>query len=382
MLKTYAQGFPLKDPESIILIADHFVCSPDKKVRRLLKMQENFAKKHKTVFYKNKASQAQGICHTLMMESHLLPGQLAAGTDSHSSMWGALGALAIPVGATAMANAFLTKEILLTVPETIKIGFVGELAKNCSARDVILYLMTFLPLSKVMGKIIEYDIKKLNWPVDELSVLTNQAKEMGALSAIMTPNKKVIDYLCKQRKLTKKQIEKLIIKSDTKAVYAGDFLIDLNKVKAMVALPGDPKNTVNLEDLKKRPKIDKAFIGSCVGGKWEDLQTAAKILKGKKVAKGVKLIIQPASKKIIKKMKEKRLDLIFKKAGAEIIPSNCGGCIGQGLARVEKKEIGIFTSTRNYQGRSGPGQVYLASPQTVAASAIAGRICFWKEAKQ
>jgi len=381
LLKNHAPDLPIKDPESIILVADHFIEDESPAVKKLIKTQEDFARKEKTIIYKNKGSKAQGICHLLMLENHLLPGQLAAGTDSHSCMWGTVGALGIPVGATAMANAFLTGDILLTVPPTIKIGFSGKLPKNCSARDVVMHLITILPSEKLPGAVLEFDIQNLDWPIDELSILANQAKEIGSLTSLMIPNKTVIDFLVKKRKLSRKKIEQAIVKSDANAEYEASFAIDLSKVEPMVALPGNPKNVIAISQLSPAPKITKAFIGSCVGGKLEDVKRAVKILKGKKVKKGVKLIVQPGTQEIYKKAQKKGWDKIIKKAGGIFCFPNCGGCIGQGPARVQKGETAIFCSTRNYPGRTGEGEAYLASAETVTLSSIAGEICTTEEIK-
>jgi len=375
LLKNQAPDLLIKNPDSIILVADHFIEDESVAVKKLIKAQEEFAKKNKTVIYKSQGNKAQGICHLLMLQDHLLPGQLAAGTDSHSCMWGTVGALGIPVGATAMANAFLTGDILLTVPPTIKISFSGNLPKNCSARDVVMHLMTVLPSEKLPGAVLDFDIQNLDWSVDELSVLANQAKEIGALTSLMVPNKNVIDFLAKKRKLSKKKIEQMISRSDADADYQACFTVDLGKVEPMVALPGNPKNVAPINQLSPRPKITKAFIGSCVGGKLEDIKKATKVLKGRKIAKGVKLIVQPGSQEIYKKAQKNGWLEIVKKAGGQVCFPNCGGCIGQGPARVGKGETAIFASTRNYHGRTGEGKVYLASSETVVSSAIVGKIC-------
>lgn len=379
LLEKYAPNQLVKDAESIIIVADHFLCSKKLEVKNLLKKQKKFALKNKTVFYDNNKNWAKGICHTLMIENHLLPGQLAAGTDSHSSMWGVTGALGIPVGATAMANAFLTKDFLLTVPDSIKISFKGKLAKSCTARDVAFYIMTLLSPDQIQGKVLEFNSQSLNWSVDELSVMANQAKEMGALSCVMIPNKKTIEFLSRKRKISIGKLNKLIIYPDKNAKYFAKYKVDLNKIRPMIAKPGNPRDVVKISSFARRPKIKKAYIGSCVGGKWEDVKKAVDIIKGTKIAKGVKLIFQPASKNVYEKMVKNKLITVIKRSGGQVIPCNCGGCIGQGEARLGKNEVGIFSSTRNYTGRLGLGKAYLASPETVAASAIAGKICYKDE---
>lgn len=380
MAKLLADNIPeflVVNPESVLLFADHFVANADKadhQIHQLVTAQQQFAQQWQINLYENQGCQAEGIGHNLMIENHLLPGQLAAGTDSHSSMWGVLGALGIPIGATAMANAFLTKDTLLKVPESVKISFKGALNQGCSAKDVILSLIASLPPRQVRGKIIEFEIEGFDWPVDELSVLTCMVKEMAALTSIMVPNEKVINYLAKQRGVSREEIESMIVRSDPDAQYSSEFNVNLDEIEPMVALPNSPFNSIPISQLSERVKINKAFIGSCVGGKWEDLIRAAQVLINAKVAEGVKLIIQPATMTVYNNAIAQGLAEIFQQAGALFLPPNCGACIGQGPGRVNKEEVGISASTRNYSGRMGEGQVYLASPAVVASSAAAGYI--------
>lgn len=376
LITNHAPQLPVNDPQSVLLFADHFVanCQSDPQVQELLNSQQNFAKNQKINLYKNDQEAAVGICHNLMIENHLLPGQLAAGTDSHSSMWGVLGVLGIPIGATAMANAFLTKDILMKVPESVKVSFTGTLNQTCSAKDVILNLIASLSPRQVRGKIIEFGIEGLDWPVDELSVLTSMVKEMGALTSIMIPNKNVINYLAKQRGVGVEEIESMIVRSDPDAQYSSEFNINLDEIEPMVALPDSPSNSIPISQLSETIRIDRAFIGSCVGGKLTDLIKAALVLTNQHIAEGVKLIIQPATMAIYNQAVAEGLSDIFIMAGALFLLPNCGACIGQGPGRVEKNEVAISASTRNYQGRMGEGQVYLASPVVVASSAVAGHI--------
>lgn len=382
MLSKYAPGLPIEDPASIVLFADHVVASQDPQACQLLNAQQKFAQSHELTLHKHQDTQALGIGHNLMIEHYLLPGQLGSGTDSHSGIWGVLNSLGIPVGATAMANAFLTKDILIDLPSSVKIKLEGELPENCSAQDVALYLTVNLPSKEVGGTIFEFDTERLDWSVDNLSVLSCMAKEAGAITTIMVPNEKTIQFLMQQRGLNREEVEKMIVRSDLEAEYAATYTIDLRQIQPMVALPGSPRNAIPIRDLSKGIKIQKAFIGSCVGGKFEDLYRAAQVLKGRKVAQGVQLVIQPSTKAIFQRAEREKIITIFEEAGALLFPPNCGACFGQGIGRAETGETSISTATRNYPSRGGPGKVYLASPETVAASAIAGEIRTKQESKR
>ncbi|PIS09004.1 hypothetical protein COT75_04045 [Candidatus Beckwithbacteria bacterium CG10_big_fil_rev_8_21_14_0_10_34_10] len=375
LLKENLAEFPVSDPASIFLFADHFVeniGNPNHPVNNLLLNQSQFSQEKAIVCH------TDGIGHNLMIERFLLPGQLAIGTDSHSSMWGALGTLGIPVGATSMAAAFISKDHLITVPSLVRIDLKGNLPSGCSARDISLYLSQVIPLTKIRGKIIEFRLDGQDWNLDELAVLTCTAKEMGALTAIIEPNETIIEFLKKNRKLAE-NIEDLIVKSDPEAKYDHIFSIQTREVEPMIALPGNPNNTIPISELEEKPIIDKAYIGGCVGGKLSDLISAAKILKGKKINPETTLFVQPATRDILEKATQLGIVKILSQAGAIILNPNCGACIGQGQGRIEKGEIGIYNTTRNYPGRVGEGEVYLSSAETVASSAIQGRICSFEE---
>lgn len=368
----------VQGPQSVFLVADHFIANVGQTshpVHRLLAAQNQFGQEQGLTVFTNEQQCAQGICHNLMIEGQLLPGQLGAGTDSHTGMWGVLGALGWPVGATAMTNALLTKDIKIKVPESVKITIDGQINPACSARDVMSYLAATVPPEQLKDTVIEFEVKNLNWSVDELAVLTCLAKELGALSAIIKPNEQVIQYLLENRGLTADQIKQMIVKSDPEAEYKNILNIDLAQISPMV-IPPPGQKPIMIEQMEKPVPIQRAYIGGCVGGKWEDLVRAAAVLKDKKVAEGVHLAIQPATKKVWQKAIDEGLAVIFIAAGAEFLCPNCGACIGQGEGAVQTGETAIFNTTRNYGGRMAAAEVWLASAETVALSAVKGKIYF------
>lgn len=369
--------FPVADPQSVNFFSDHFVANlsqPNHPIHSLTQKQRRFAQEHNIRVWDNNGQCDQGIGHNLMIEGVLYPGQIGAGTDSHTSMWGVLGALGIPVGATTMANALVTKDILFSVPESVKVNFEGGLSSNVSARDVMFYLLKTLPLDIISGKVMEFAIDNLDLPVDELAVLTCLAKELGALTAIMAPNDQVIKYLV-ARGLPKKQVKDMIVASDPDACYSAEFNVDLSIVKPMVLPPPIPNIQPPLE-INQLPDIpiQRVYIGGCVGGKWHDLKQTAATLKGKKIPLQVELLIQPATLGVYQRMLAEGMLKIFQQAGAKVLTPNCGACIGQGEGKVTSGETAVFTTTRNYGGRMKAALVWLASPKIACESALLGKI--------
>jgi len=380
LLKHYVPDFEIQDPQSIVLFIDHFVanCMNDNHpFHALVTTQQQFAKKHGiNLHYENAQDCALGICHPKMIEGHLLPGQLWAGTDSHSTMGGVLNALGLPIGATALANALINKETLVRVPASIKISFNNGLTKDVSARDVILKIMQIIPLRQIKGKVIEFDVNNLDWSIDEMAVLTCLSKELGALTAIISPNERIIRHLQKTRFLSEKEVEEMFVKADESAEYAGEFAVDLQDVEPMFLPPpiAGFQKPITVSQLEQEVLIQKAIIGGCAGGKLEDLRMAAEILKDNQVAEGVQLFVQPATILIWAQAEKEGLLDIFKNAGAQILPPSCGACIGQGPSRIKKDEIAVANTTRNHLGRMGDGPVWLASAKTVAMAALEGKI--------
>jgi len=326
---------------------------------------------------------SEAICHNAVVEDIALPGQIVIGTDSHTCMAGVLGCFAFGVGSTDMANAWYTKDIRIKVPETVRFVLTGRKRDDVSAKDVMLKILStdYMKQGKGIGQVLEFAGDGLkDWSIDERATLTNMAVEAGGTTGIVEPDDVTLEYLVEMRGLDAAEIRKGFLQSDPDAEYAAVFEIILAEIRPMVATPGDPRNGINIDELPAEVRIDAAYGGSCTGGKMADMDMYAAVLRraleqGKRVAPGVHLYLQFGSQKIKQYAREKGYIEIFERAGAELIDPSCGACINAGPGASKSAEtVTVSAQNRNFPGRSGPGQVYLASPYVVAASAIAGRI--------
>ena len=399
------EGAKVTDPASVWAFRDHLTfldlvmpkahrdMGLKEQAEKLATVQEAFAKKQSVKLYgevhrDGKLVGSEAICHNKVIEEIALPGQLVAGTDSHTCMAGALGCFAFGVGSTDMANAWYTKDIRVTVPETARFVLNGTLKPGVCAKDVMLYILSseFFKSGKGIGKVLEFAGEGIaSMSLDERATLTNMAVEAGGFTGIIEADEVVVDYLSNQRDLDPDDVRWRIVKADPGASYLARFDIDLAAIDPMVATPGDPRNGIPLKDLAaasggKRVKIDIAYGGSCTGGKKADMDMYASVLadavkKGKKVADGVHLYIQFGSQDIRRYAEKKGYLAIFAAAGAELVDPSCGACIKAGPGVSDSPEqVTVSAINRNFPGRSGPGKVYLASPLVIAASAIAGHI--------
>lgn len=322
---------------------------------------------------------SEAICHNAVLEDIALPGQLIIGTDSHTCTAGALGCFAFGVGSTEMANAWLTKDVRVTVPKSVRYDIVGPKPDAIVAKDVMLFIMAhdYIRTGKAIGQVLEFGGPGLTpFGIDERATLTNMAVEAGATTGIIESDATTHAYLQAMRG----SVAGVDLHSDADADYAARFTIDLSTIRPMVALPGDPRNGIDIDDLQAPVKINIAYGGSCTGGKMADMDMYASVLgraldRGQRVAEGVELYIQFGSQKIRKYAEGKGYIALFEKAGAHVINPSCGACIkaGPGVSS-NKDQVTVSAINRNFPGRSGPGSVYLASPLVVAASAIAGTI--------
>ncbi len=307
--------------------------------------------------------------HTLIEQGLAYPGSTAVTTDSHANILGSIGAFGQGMGDQDIAVAFSKGKVWFKVPKSVKITLKGKRPDNLYAKDIVLNLLNRFGANKLLGYSIELygdEVDKLT--LDERITIASMATEMGAIIILFTPNQEVMDYC---QKASGKDLERLT--ADENANYEQVFELDISKFVPMVSLPGKPHDSVNILEAK-RTKIDSAFIGSCTNGRIEDLREAANILKGKKVAPGVVLKIVPTTDKIwIQCLKEGLLE-IFKESGALVSNAGCAGCAAGQVGQNGPGEITISTGNRNFPGKQGKGQVYLASPATVAASALAGYI--------
>ena len=395
----FGEGAKVSEPESVFTFRDHLtfldVVMPDAhkqmgldaQAASLATVQESFSKKHGIRLYgevtrDGRTVGSEAICHNKVIEELALPGQVVAGTDSHTCMGGALGCFAFGVGSTDMANAWFTRDVRVKVPETVRFVLSGELRPGVCAKDVMLHIlaMDHFKTGKGIGQVLEFSgegVKKMS--LDERATLTNMAVEAGSFTGIIEADEVVVAYLTEMRGLPADEVRQRIVRADPDASYAASFEIDLGKVVSMVATPGDPRNGVALTDLGE-VKIQIAYGGSCTGGKKADMDMYAAVLEralaqGRKVADGVQLYIQFGSQHIRQYAEQKGYLEIFQRVGANIVDPSCGACIRacQGVS-VRADEVTVSAINRNFPGRSGPGQVYLASPWVVAASAIAGKI--------
>ncbi len=399
-LRGFGPDAAVEETESVYLFRDHLTLLDsvmpqfqrdiglDTQAQRLKAVQENFAKRRGIMLYgevyrDGRLVGSEGICHNKIIEDVALPGQLVAGTDSHTCMAGALGCLAFGVGSTDMANAWRTRDVRITVPETARLILRGVLRWGVSAKDVMLHILSqpFFKSGGAIGKVLEFaGDGAMALPLDERATLANMAVEAGGFTGIVDTDDIVVSYLAPRRGLSVDEVSRMIVRADEGAQYCATFEFDLATVVPMIATPGDPRNGIPLGALQREVKIDIAYGGSCTGGKKADMDMYAHVLssalaKKKRVAPGVQLFLQFGSQEIFRYAQEKGYPEIFERAGAEVVGPSCGACIKAGPGSSESPDqVTISAQNRNYPGRSGPGRVYLASPFVVAASAIAGRI--------
>src|SRR5689334_5913758 len=386
----------VSQPESVFAFRDHLtflsrVMSPKHRQMGLLERaeglattQESFTSQQKIKLYgENPEGGSEAICHNAVVEDLALPGQVVIGTDSHTCMAGVLGCFAFGVGSTDMANSWYTKDIRIRVPETVKYVLKGKKRADVAAKDVMLYILAtdYMKSSQGIGKVLEFAGEDLmNWPMDERATLTNMAVEAGGFTGIIEPDEATLAYIVTTRGADADEVRKGFVFSDEDAEYAAVFEIDLDEIRPMVALPGDPRNGIPIDQLTEEVRIDAAYGGSCTGGKMADMDMYARVLQnalahGKRVAPGVHLYLQFGSQRIKQYAREKGYIEIFNEAGAELIDPSCGACINAGPGASKTAEtVTVSAQNRNFPGRSGPGKLYLASPYVVAASAIAGKI--------
>ncbi|HEY3494831.1 MAG TPA: aconitase family protein [Polyangiaceae bacterium] len=392
------------DPDSILLFRDHLtfvehVLGRDprrlpllEQARLLPVLQQRFAERHGLELFGEvaEAGVARGshaICHEEILESVAEPGMIVVGTDSHTSTAGALGCLAFGVGSSDMAAAFMTRDVRLTIPETIRVVLRGALPPGTCAKDVMLTLFgtELVKRGAATGRVLEFGGDGLlGLPLDERATLANMAVEAGALTGIVEVDARVAEEVAELRGGDASRFRERATLPDPGADYAGSVEIDLSRVEPMLARPGDPKNVLPLSELRRGSsppvRIDIAYAGSCTGGKRRDMDLYASVLvpaaeRGERVAAGVRLYLQFGSQRVRRHATDSGYLAAFERVGATVLDPACGACIAAGPGVSETAEqITVSASSRNYRGRSGPGQVYLASPLVVAASALAGEL--------
>jgi 3-isopropylmalate/(R)-2-methylmalate dehydratase large subunit len=389
----------VNDASSIIFFRDHLtfldeVISEEKKKIGLLDLatqlklkQEDFAKKQGIKLHGELKDRkgSEGICHSIVLESYALPGQLNIGSDSHTPHVGAIGCVAFGIGTTDVFNGWITKDVRVKVPDSVKIVIRGKRNANATAKDFILKILSldYVRSGKALAKVMEYAgeaIEELS--VDERATMTNMAAEIGGFTGIVAPDKKTVDFLVERRGMDRGEAEAMIegLNSDEDAQYAHGIELDAAEITPMVATPGDPGNGKYIRDLHTPVPVEIAYGGTCTAGKNEDMDMYAAVLadalrQGKRVAESVQFFIQFGSQETREYCLRKGYLDVFQKAGARVIEPSCGACINAGPGvSTRADQVVISAQNRNFPGRSGPGQMYLASPLTVAASAVAGYI--------
>lgn len=358
------------DNEKIALVMDHFAPNKDIKAAEQCKQCRDFANKHDIKHYYDVGD--MGVEHALLPEKGLIaPGELIIGADSHTCTYGAFGAFSTGVGSTDMAAAMATGEVWFKVPSAIKFNLKGKLKQNVSGKDVILHIIGNIGVDGALYKSMEFMGEGLSsLTMDDRACISNMAIEAGAKNGIFEVDDKTIDYL---KDIVHRDYK--IFKADENAVYEKVIDIDLASIEPMVACPHLPENTKEAKELKNI-KIDQVVIGSCTNGRISDMETAANILKGKKIAKNVRCIIIPATQKVYKECIKRGYMDIFIDSGCAVSTPTCGPCLGGYMGILAHDEVAVTTTNRNFVGRMGDktSKVYLASPATAAYSALTGYI--------
>jgi 3-isopropylmalate/(R)-2-methylmalate dehydratase large subunit len=358
------------DPAKIALIPDHFVPNKDIKSAQQCLVMRNFAKEQKIVHYYEVGE--MGIEHALLPEQGIvLPGDLVVGADSHTCTYGALGAFSTGVGSTDFAAAMITGEVWFRVPETIKIVYQGRRRPWVDGKDLILYTIGKIGVDGALYKAMEFTGETIaNLPMDSRLTMANMAVEAGGKNGIIAPDRITKDYVQSRAKRPYK-----FFHSDSDARYSQILEMDVSRVEPQVAFPHLPSNVKPISAVGD-VAIDQAVIGSCTNGRLDDLRTAARVLKGKKRAPYVRLIIIPATQEVYRQAMKEGLMEIFLDANAVISTPTCGPCLGGYMGILGKGERAVTTTNRNFVGRMGhpESEVYLANAAVAAASAVLGKL--------
>jgi 3-isopropylmalate/(R)-2-methylmalate dehydratase large subunit len=402
---TFGRPLALHDPASIVVFEDHtsYVAQSPAHVKgglvpnviAMCRAQREFAGEYGLRFHRTLTDEeaarddggnVAGISHAMVAEHYALPGQVVVGTDSHTPHSGALGCVAFGVGTTDMANAFVTGAVRLTVPQTLRVQLDGALPAGVTAKDVVLHLLS-LPAIRAgagVGKVFEFGgavVRALH--TDERATLTNMTAELGGFTGIVEPDAETVRFLKERRNVDVALAPWM--RSDEGAAYADILRVDCSALAPMVARPGDPGNGIPLADIAERANVDIAYGGSCTAGKREDFDHYHEVLawaaaRGMRVSSRVRLYLQFGTTAVRDYCIARGYVDVFEKVGAQILQPSCGACANCGPgSSTDAAQVTVSAINRNFPGRSGPGQVWLASPPTVAASAIAGRLVSFEE---
>ena len=401
----FVRPLPIVSPESVVVFEDHssYVTSSPSHLKNglvpnMLDMcraqrqfvEENHLRCHRTLTDEEAVQEQReapaarnvaGISHAMMIEHYALPGQVVVGTDSHTPHSGALGCAAFGVGTTDMANAFMTGAVRLVLPQSLRVELAGGVPAGITAKDVVLHLLAQpgIRAGSGVGKVFEFCGAAVSqFSIDERATLTNMSAELGGLTGIVAPDASTVAFLQERRGL-QFAIEPWM-HSDAGAAYAGYIRLDCSGLSPMVAAPGDPGNGFPLRDLKHSVRVDIAYGGSCTAGKREDFDHYHAVLKwalerGLRVPGHVRLYLQYGTTSVRDYCVAQGYDETFADIGAQILQPSCGACANCGPgSSTDAGQVTVSSINRNFPGRSGPGSVWLASPPTVMASALAGEL--------
>lgn len=408
MQSALGPDFVLHNPDQIVVFEDHssYVNESPAHVKNGLisnmlamsEAQRAFVKKHHLQFHQTLTDEeavhenglnSAGISHAMMTEHYALPGQIVVGTDSHTPHSGALGCVAFGVGTTDMANAFVTGAVRLTCPQIFRIDLEGQMPAGVTTKDVMLHLLAtpMIKSGQGVGKVFEFSgsgIQTLS--TDDRATLTNMTAELGGLTGIIAPDQETVRFL-KERRGIDFELEDWM-QSDPAAVYAQTLCIDMTTLSPMVASPGDPGNGIPLNSLKQAVRIDMAYGGSCTAGKREDFEHYHEVLswanqRSLKFPPHVQVFLQYGTTAVRDHCQKKGYDATFKAMGVRILQPSCGACANCGPgSSTSSDQVTVSAINRNFPGRSGPGQVWLASAPTVMASALAGSLTSFEALKR
>jgi 3-isopropylmalate/(R)-2-methylmalate dehydratase large subunit len=404
LTEEYGEGYTVANPAKFAVFEDHLIYADgvprmarfSPKIQILRDLQRVFQKKTGVQDYSARDGISPGICHTIAREKIIEPGDLIQATDSHTCMGGSLGALAYGVGATEYAALVHAGFTFVVVPESIRFELTGALRPGVTAKDVMLYILANHAKKQLtLDRVMEFGGPGLaSLSPDERATLANMATECAAKAGVVEADEATLQWIAARRPgVDLAELRARIVAADSGAVYAGGIHpIDLSAIRPMVATPGDPAhgipsdptNGAYVSELGNVP-IDIAYGGSCTAGKEDDIEMYARVMQeaaaaGKRVANGVDFYIQFGSRAVEEFARNKGYLKVFADTGVKVIPPGCGACIGCGPGvSASADQVTVSAINRNYQGRSGPGQLYLASPLNVAASAVAGKIVAYEQ---
>ncbi len=371
----------VKYPERLVHTLDHAVPAPSTEHAINHAEIRVWAQEQNILLYEI----GRGICHQVISEEALvLPGEVILGSDSHTTHFGWLGAFGMGVGRTEVAALWATGDLWIRVPESMRVILTGKPNPGVTAKDVTLRVMKDMGVGggqyrsvEISGNTIQY------WSIDELPVMPNMMAEFGAMNAVIAPDERVLDYIAQRREERRSTLGNTAnayrfrdyqpVYADPDAVYVEDYKLDVSDLEPQIALPHQPDNVVNLSEAVGQP-IQQAFIGTCTGGRLEDLEAAASVVRGQKIRS--RLVIIPASSEVLLAASQNGTLATLIEAGAAISTPGCGPCMGNHMGVPAPNEVTISSGSRNFKGRMGTADapVYLASPYVVAASAIVGAI--------